>query len=212
VLGEEFTYALTTRLISGESETVRREHWTYLVRDVDEFGVFTLRGLLTAFGVNSRLNGVEAPPANMESATASELERLSDLELIMGLSMDGRVSWSDGLPWADNLPHTLIGLPLPLDAVFPGTIWSDPSGLRPLSGVFPDELAVDLEEEHRFDGLANVNGDLRATIVTEGLVRSEWSLSRGVLLSRTLTVALDDPERLLSEVGRELVVTISRVE
>jgi hypothetical protein len=225
-MGEQFTYEITTRLTSGENETVRQEHWTYLVRDVDEFGVFTLRGVLTAFGVNSRLNGVEASPSNMDSATASELERLSGLEVLMGLSMDGRVTWSEGLAWADNLPHTLIGLPLPVSAVVPGAIWSDPSGLRPLAGVFPDDLGVDLEEEHQFEGLISVGGDLRATIVTEGVMRPEallvpvvrvqgrsvWSLSRGILLSRTWTVVLDDPERNWNEAGRQLEVTISRVE
>ena len=162
----------------------------------------------------------------MQAATALELERLSGLEVTMGLSINGRVSWNEGLPWADNLPHTLLGLPLPVRAVEPGAMWSDPSGVRPLSGVFPDDLALDLVEEHQFEGLINVDGDLRATIVTEGTVRSEelfvpvvrvegrseWSLSRGVLLSRTWIVVLDDPERRWSESGRQLEITVSRVE
>ena len=225
-LGEQFTYALTTRLTSGENETVRQEHWTYSVRDVDEFGVFTLRGIMSAFGVNSRLNGVETTPSNMQAATALELERLSQLEVTMGLSINGGVSWSEGLEWADNLPHTLLGLPLPERAVAPGSMWSDPSGLRPLSGVFPDDLVVDIEEIHQFEGLIDVDGDLRATILTEGTVRSgellvpvvrvegrsEWSLSRGILMNRTWVVVLDDPERRWLESGRKLEITVARVE
>jgi len=225
-IGEEFTYAFTTRLTNGEDETVRQEHWTYLVRDVDDFGVFTLQGVLTAFGVNSRINGVETEPANINSAAESELERLSALEVTIGLSMDGRISWIEGLPWADNFPHTLIGLPMPLVTVEPGAIWSDPTGLRPITGIFPGDLALEVIEEHQFESLVRIDDELVANVVTEGVVQSQellvpvirvqgssdWSLTRGLLMSRSWVVVLDDPERRLSEASRKLEITISRVE
>ena len=222
VPGQEFTYKVTTRLREGEDEMVREEHWRYLVREVDGHGAATIEGSLSGFGAVARLRGEELPRTAVDQLAEEEVERLSTARVRFGLSMDGRLEWLEGLDWADSLPHRLFALALPEGAVEPGAIWSDPAGVRPFGGGYPGSVELQVEGEHRLEGLHTLSDELRAEIHTVGALRPQvalvpgvsvegvglWSLERGVLLWRSLSVEVVDPERGREEVAVQLDVEL----
>ena len=210
VPGMELTYACTTTYTQGQQrveELSRVEHWSYLVRDLDE-GIASLEGRLTAFGAGLTVDGLAVGADQLAAGEAEEIERLSALTVDLALAMDGRVQITSG-SWADRLPHRQLGLTLPEGAVSVGDDWPDPTAARPYADLLPMGLELEISATSRLEDVVLRDGLTQARIVTEGYVRPAdtqqtggvflegaawWDLRSGRLLERTLTLTLPDTE------------------
>ena len=222
VPGQAMHYAFTTTHRRPGEERGRREHWSYLVRDLDDEGVLYLEGRLTGFGAGI----VEGPPvdeAALRAAEAAERERLSAQVLGLELSMDGRLRVHRG-DWGDTLPHRLLGLRLPVEPVAPGDEWSDPAAARPFADLLPVGVDLEVAATNRLEGIYDVDGRPAARISTRGAVRptrrdldsgiwvqgeSWWDLQSGWLIERTLTLRMLD---MPADGPGELALRAERVE
>ena len=211
VPGMELTYACTTTYTQDQQrveELARVEHWSYLVRDLDETGVASLEGRLTAFGAGLTVDGLEVGADQLAEGEAEEVERLSALTVELALAMDGRAQVTTG-SWADRLPHRQLGLTLPEIPVSVGDAWPDPSAARPYADLLPMGLELEISATSRLEDVVLRDGLTQAKIVTEGYVRPSdtsqaggvfldgaawWDLRSGRLIERTLTLTLSDAE------------------
>ena len=199
--GDQLVYDHSVFWQSGPQESTRRvERWTYLVRDVDAQGIATLEGSLNALGVEHVVDGLVTPEPSLALALAQEKERLSQDSVILQLSMDGRLIGVTGVPWSDSLSHRLLGLQLSGEGIQEQSTWPDPVLARPYADLLPMSLDVEVSGSHQVQGLYDDHGELRLSLVSEGLVRSTsggpqvelagqswWDPQAGRLVSRALT-------------------------
>lgn len=221
VPGDQLVYDHSVLWQSSPQESTRRvERWTYLVRDVDDQGVATLEGSLNALGVEHIVQGQVTPEPMLALALAEEKERLSQDSVNIQLAMDGRLIGVTGVPWSDSLSHRLLGLQLSGEGITEQSTWPDPVLARPYADLLPMSLDVEVSGSHTVAGLYDDQGELRLSLVSEGLVRSTsggpqvelqgqswWDPQTGRLVSRTLTAQIGnlsttDPGTL--EIGLEL--------
>ena len=76
VPGQEISYAHTARLIRGGDEFSRTEHWSYLVREVNDDGVALLEGRATGLGVLVKRDDELLSRAELEPMRTQEKDRL----------------------------------------------------------------------------------------------------------------------------------------
>lgn len=218
VPGDQLVYDHSVHWQSSPEESTRRvERWTYLVRDVDEQGIATLEGSLNALGVEHILDGEVTPEPLLALALAEEKERLSQDSVHVQLAMDGRLIGVSGVSWSDSLSHRLLGLQLSGEGITEQSTWPDPVLARPYADLLPMSLDVEVSGSHRVGGLFDDQGELRLSLISEGLVRSPsggpqvelegqgwWDPQTGRLVSRALTarignLSMTDPGTLTIE-------------
>lgn len=142
VPGQELSYSHTVRLVRGTNEVSRTEHWSYLVREVDEEGSALLEGRLTGLGALIQNEGELARGEGFETLMRNESDRISDSKVWVTLSIDGRILAVDGLDWSEGLVHRALGLNFPADPVEPGSVWPDPESIAPFRSLVPAEVAI----------------------------------------------------------------------
>lgn len=201
VPGDQLVYDHSVIWQASPKESSRRvERWTYLVRDVDPQGIATLEGSLTAMGVEQILDGRITPEPLLTLALSEEKERLSQDSVQVLLAMDGRLVGVRGVSWSDSLSHRLLGLQLSGEGITEQSTWPDPVLARPYADLLPVSLDVEVSGSHRVAGLYDDQGELRLSLLSEGLVRSTnggpqvelegqgwWDPQTGRLVSRELT-------------------------
>jgi hypothetical protein len=222
VPGQELSYAHSVRLLRGNDEVGRTEHWTYLVREVNEQGVALLEGRLTGFGAVLRLDDVVVPDVELLLAQTKERERLQEARVWVSLGMDGRLHGVDGLPWEDTLSHHLLGIYFPSDALVVGERWSDPGAISPYVQLVAPQVAILPTAHQQLISIEAEEGVVFAEIESEGAVilggeevprlilrgRAQWDLVSGALETRRLELSLsqyDEPfgGQLLFETQRQ---------
>jgi hypothetical protein len=105
--------------------------------------------------------------------------------------------------WSDSLSHRLLGLQLSGEGITEQSTWPDPVLARPYADLLPVSLDVEVSGSHRVAGLYDDQGELRLSLLSEGLVRSTnggpqvelegqgwWDPQTGRLVSRELTVRM----------------------
>lgn len=204
VPGQELSYAYTVRLLRGNDEVGRTEHWTYLVKEVSEEGVALLEGRLTGFGAVLKEEDVLLSEAELLVAQRKEMERLQDVRVWLNLGMDGQLQGVDGLDWEDALIHHLLGLTFPSGAVKVGDQWSDPATISPYVELLPPEVAILPSSRQGLVAFRGERGGFFAVIESEGEVvagdedvprivltgEAQWDLVSGALESRNVWLSL----------------------
>lgn len=204
VPGDQLVYDHSVIWQAGPQKSTRRvERWTYLVRAVDSQGIATLEGSLTALGVEQILDGQVTPEPLLTLALSEEKERLSQDSVQILLAMDGRLVEVTGVSWSDSLSHRLLGLQLSGEGIVEQSTWPDPVLARPYADLLPMSLDVEVSGSHRVAGLYDDQGELRLSLLSEGLVRSTnggpqielegqgwWDPQTGRLVYRELTARI----------------------
>lgn len=209
VPGDQLVYDHSVTWSASEAESTRRvERWTYLVREVDAQGVATLEGSLTALGVEHIADGEVSPEPLLALALSQEKERLSQDAVVLELAMDGRLVSLSGMSWSDSLSHRLLGLQLSGEGVSALSSWPDPVLARPYADLLPMSLDVEVSGSQQLVGLFDDDGELRVSLLSEGLVRTTDGAGPQVLLSGS---GWWDPlaGRLVS---RELLVSVAKLD
>jgi hypothetical protein len=220
VPGQSLSYAHRVRLLRGQGEVGREEHWTYLVKDVDAQGVALLEGRLTGFGalVVSGSDPVDTPL--LHTVVAEERERMEGSRVWIRLSPSGQIQSIEGLSWEQSLSHGLLGLSFRNRAVSPGEAWPDPGMLAPLLNLISPRVAVlpkgtqtlvDLGTESRpatriqSEGSLVLGGEDTPALSVSGV--ADWDLQQGALVSRRMVLSLRQYE---SDFGSRLILEIER--
>lgn len=220
VPGQTLSYAHRIRLLRGQEEVGREEHWSYLVKEVDTQGVTLLEGRLTGFGTMYRSQGVVIDQAMIDRAEDQERARLEGLRVWVRLSQDGQVQGVEGLPWEDSLSHTLLGLGVQNNAVSPGDVWSDPAMIFPFLNLVSSRVAVLPSGSQSLKYLGGEDTPF-ASIQSEGslvlgneevpqlVLHGEvlWDLQQGVMESRQMVLSLSQYD---SDFGSKLFLEIER--
>ncbi len=212
--GMELRYRLETRHSIALESSVRDETWHFLVRDVDDQGVFTLEGRLEALEVAFQHGDQALGDELLQEALQSERERLRCKGASFTLSMDGRMDRLDAGSWADALPHRLLALKLPEQPLTLGESWTDAETARPYATLLPSDIAVRVTGTHRLEELTwrrhlwrrgslfSAPSHLDAILRTEAMVLPEdarypaldirgdtsWNLDLGQMESRSVVV------------------------
>lgn len=212
--GMELTYKLDTRQVTGQDEVRRSETWRYLVRSIDDSGVYLLEGRLVDLDASISHAGKEVDRSQIQGAVRSESRRLGDQPVTLSLSMDGRIDGVRVESWADSMPHRLLAMKLPEDAVKIGDRWSDPAASRPMGEIIPATERVDFNGTEQLEsvrwaqdssgalGLQTPSAWLEASIQTSAVVipknsdipsidiegSATWNLDRGLLMRRHIKV------------------------
>jgi hypothetical protein len=220
VPGQTLSYAHRTRLLRGEEEVGREEHWSYLVKEVDAEGVTLLEGRLTGFGSMYRGQTGVVERALIEEAEDQERTRLEGARVWVRLSQDGQVQGVEGLSWEDSLSHTLLGLGIQKNAVSPGDTWSDPAMIFPFLNLVSSRVAVlpsGTQSLLNLGSQESVFADIQSEgslvlgdedvphLVLQGQVR--WDLQQGVIDSRQIVLSLRQYD---SNFGSRLFLEIER--
>jgi hypothetical protein len=220
VPGQTLSYAHRTRLLRGQEEVGREEHWSYLVKEVDTQGVTLLEGRLTGFGTMFQSQGTVTDQAMIDRAEGQERARLESIRVWVRLSQDGQVQGVEGLPWEDSLSHTLLGLGVQKNAVSPGDVWSDPAMVFPFLNLVSSRVAVLPSGSLSLKDLGDQDTPF-AKIISEGslvlgneevphlVLHGEvlWDLQQGVLESRQIVLSLSQYD---SDFGSKLFLEIER--
>jgi hypothetical protein len=220
VPGQTLSYAHRTRLLRGQEEVGREEHWSYLVKDVDPQGLTLLEGRLTGFGTMYRSEGGVIDRTVIDAAEAKERARLESARVWVRLSQDGQVQGVEGLSWEDSLSHTLLGLGVQKNEVSPGDVWSDPAMIFPYLNLVSSRVAVLPSGSQALMSLGGEDTQF-AEIQSEGsLVLGDeevphltlkgevlWDLQQGTIESRQIVLSLSQYD---SDFGSRLFLEIER--
>ena len=221
VPGQSLSYAHRVRLLRGQDEVGREEHWTYLVREVNPQGVALLEGRLTGFGALFASEEGRLSSAILDPIVSLERKTMEDARVWIRLSQSGQIQSIEGLSWEQTLSHTLLGLAFPGKTVGPGKEWSDPAMLSPLLNLVSPRVAVmpvgkqvlmDLGTRKRVsarvlsEGSLVLGGEDVPALALSG--ESFWDLEHGALISRQLNLSLrqydaDFGSRLILEIERQ---------
>jgi hypothetical protein len=221
VPGQSLSYAHRVRLLRGQEEVGREEHWTYLVKEVSPQGVALLEGRLTGFGALYASEDGRLSSELLDPIVAIERKKMEDARVWIRLSRSGQIQSIEGLPWQQTLCHGLLGLVFPLNPIEPGDGWSDPAMLAPFLNLVSPRVAVipvgkqvlmDLgtrtREETRVlsEGSLILGGEDVPSLALSG--EALWDLQQGALNSRRLNLSLrqydaDFGSRLFLEIERQ---------
>lgn len=210
--GMELNYELRTTHTVQRDTVVRQEQWHYLVRSIDDQGVFTLEGQIASVEASILRDGVPLEDAALAAALVEEQARLELNPVVLRLSIDGRIDRLEAGAWSDALPHRMLALRLPPEPVEPGARWADTETAHSFALVAPPGLELSVAGEHRLETLAwhrlgrqhlrDRMAYLAADIDTQAIVRpedarvpaidiegrAEWNLDAGRLATRSLTI------------------------
>lgn len=220
VPGQILRYELTTETRTGPDTVLRVEHWDYLVTQVDDDGVASLKGSLVALGAELARDGTPQYQG-LDPARDDERERLGQATVELELAMDGRLVALHGLDWADALPHRLLALRLQEGETLPDARWPDPVLARPYAALMPVGLELTVEGYETFDGIYQDGDQVLAHITTRGAVKPDtmgapevwisgdawWDTMDGAIERRSLVVSLANVQ---GEPG-DLALSVARV-
>lgn len=218
IRGMELSYDFEERWRHPGGERIRRERWTYLVREVTQ-GNATLEGRLVGLGSDAPETVVAR-----ERSTGSvvRLEMTSDGRRIprAGGPCDATDARAGGRCFGADLPHRLLAMHLPSTQVRPADRWDDPDLEATFAALVPsDEAAVEATTElyHlRWDHEERPEALLGHSLLAGGsrgpalrvTGRSRWDTVVGILSERSLLARLDQPSG--GDPG-ELTVQLSRI-
>ncbi len=211
--GMELAYDLRTTHTVDRDTVVREEVWHYLVRRVDDQGVFTLEGHLEVLDADILRDGIPMDDAALSTVLDEERTRVQLHPIVLSLSIDGRMDRLEAGSWPDALPHRLLALRLPPEPVEPGSRWIDTETARCFTHVAPPSPELSIAGDQRLvsmgwqrmgrQHLIERGRYLAAEIDTQAIVRPEdarfpaldiqgtaqWDLDAGRLASRSIHVS-----------------------